>query len=470
MKKTLLIILLFTNSFAFFAQEIYEKPVVDERVELMSTVFRLAGAEEYVTNNVQLYVNEIDKYFEKYKNHSLIEYTKKLREKYDIGYDGVAQFAIFLEIKKGMIKLCQNIDLQELDKRWNRDNIPKYLNLLNDFYKKTKYHDFFVKNEKIRQIAEANFAKEVTDKIDFGWFKNFFGYLPEKKFRIIISLANGASHYGPKIVYKDGKEEFFAIIGSWQADESGYPNYENKMGLTRRVVVHELSHSFCNPLVFEYIDKLLPKAIIFYNFNKEKFNRMAYDRPESFWYEIFVRACEIQYRSEHPYEYHDVEYELTQEINNGFLLIPQLFEAFKIYKQDSAIYKTLRDFMPIIVNMQDTLNPQKLYDEIENKRPVILGTSIANECDTVDFNLDSVVIYFDKPMYEGAYGATTKENENYPDFVDTKWVSDKEWVFYFKLEPDTTYAMVFPEQFFMSKNSYYKAKNTYTLTFKTRKK
>ena len=129
MKKTFFIIALLLNSFAIFAQEIYEKPVVDERVELMSIVFRLAEANEYVTNFVPLYVNEIDRYFAKYKNHPLIEYSKKLRKEYRVAYGNVAALAISTEIKKSKISLRKDIQLETLG-RWHIDSIPKYIVLL----------------------------------------------------------------------------------------------------------------------------------------------------------------------------------------------------------------------------------------------------------------------------------------------------------------------------------------------------
>ncbi|MDR3328252.1 MAG: DUF4932 domain-containing protein [Prevotellaceae bacterium] len=70
--------------------------------------------------------------------------------------------------------------------RWKIDSIPKYISLFDDFYQKAKFHNFFVKNKNIRKIAEEIFTNQVTDKIDFGWFKKNFGFLPPKKFCIVI--------------------------------------------------------------------------------------------------------------------------------------------------------------------------------------------------------------------------------------------------------------------------------------------
>ena len=465
MKKTFLIILLFTNSFAFFAQEIYEKPIVDERVELMSIVFRLAEMNEYVNNHIPLYANEIDKYFEKHKNHQLIEYTKKLRNEYGVAYDAVADFAISLEIKKGKISFNKNIKIETLDDRWHQDIIPKYLDLLNDFYKKTKFNDFFVKNEKIRQIAEENFAKNVTDKVDFDWFKKFFRTLPEKKFRIIISLANGMHNYGPKIVYNDGTEEYYAIMGSWKADENGFPTYEDKGGSITGTLIHEICHSFCDLPVSEYLDKLLPQATIFFQLNQENFYNMACGEPMVFLHEVLVRACVFQYKKDHNIEY---DFEYSKQIDD-FLWIPQLLEAFEIYKNDTA-YKTFIDFMPEIVKLQNSLDPQKLYDE----KPIFTGTNIENGSDNVDYNIDHITVYFDKPMFVKFDMTTPYMIFFEPLAIDfskiDKWNNEgTEWTFYVKLEPDTQYRIELPHWIFADSEHRHFAKSDYILTFKTRK-
>jgi hypothetical protein len=466
MKKIFLSILFLTNCLFVFPNEIYEKAVVDERCELLSVVFRLAEANEYAINAIPLYVNKIDKYFEKYKNHSLINYTKALRDEYGIGYDAVAGFSIFLEIKNKKIKLRENIDLQQLDKRWNIDSIPKYIALLNDFYKKTKFNNFFIKNKEIRETAEANFTKEVTDKVDFEWFKNFFGYLPTKKIRIIVSLANGWNNYGPKIIYKDGQEEYYAIIGSCDEDARGFPVYGGSFLDVNEFLIHFINHSFCNPLVDEFLHQLIPSATFFYKKNEEIFKNNGYGKAESFLYESLTRASVIQYIDDH--EKGRYEYEVARERNNGFLWMPQLVESMKKYEKNIENYSGLRSFMPEIVKMLDSINPEQLFNDIEPQKPEILGTNITNNDDSVDYNLDHINVYFDRPMLIGNNGSTAGKH-NFPELLMSNWKSSKEWVMYVKLKPNTWYSIVFKSQYFITPNGYYSPKNTYTLNFRTRK-
>ena len=71
MSKIFIIIILVTLNFQACAQEkvLLEKPKVDEKIELLSIVFRLAEKQEYSNKNFKLYDDKIEQYFEKYKNH-----------------------------------------------------------------------------------------------------------------------------------------------------------------------------------------------------------------------------------------------------------------------------------------------------------------------------------------------------------------------------------------------------------------
>ena len=471
MKKTLFLIGLFLNATIAFSQEIYEKPVVDERMELMSTVFRLVGTREYVSYDLPMYTNEVDKYFEKYKNHPLIEYSTTLLSKFGVSYNAVAEIALLLEIKNKKLKLRQDVDLQKLDERWQRDSIPKYMVLLNDFYKKTKFHDFYVKTENIRKIAEENFAKEITDKVDFDWFKRFFRVLPARKFRIIISLLNGGSNYGPTLFYNDGTEEYYAIMGTWQANYKGFPKYEDKEESVTNTLIHELSHSFTTPFLKEYEDKMMEKSNIFFDFYEEKIRNQGYGEPRVFIYETFVRACAIQYEIENNKPQHKIDMSIAYEINNGWLWIPQLLEAFKKYENDT-IYKTFYDFMPEVVKLQNSLDPQQLYDEIENNKPIIT-TNIETGSDSVDYNIDNITLYFSKPMFPIDNGFTCcgegYAEIDFTNFSGFQWNKEgTEYKTTITLEPDSKYYFGFPNYFFMSLN-YLCPKNSCDLIFQTKK-
>jgi hypothetical protein len=114
MKKAVLCFFIFLCVITHISAQI--KSRVDERFELTGIVFRLAGAREYVNNDVKLYANDIDTYFEKFKNHALIKNIEKIREEYGIGYACVSGLAVVLEIKNSKIQLIKDADIHKDDK------------------------------------------------------------------------------------------------------------------------------------------------------------------------------------------------------------------------------------------------------------------------------------------------------------------------------------------------------------------
>src|ERR1035437_3747668 len=95
-------------------------------------------------------------------------------------------------------------------------------------------------------------------------------------------------------------------------------------------------------------------------------------------YEILVRACVIKYfqRKKENDEY--VKSMIVTEKVNGFLWIEQLVDQLSIYEINRDKYPTLKDFMPEIVKMQNTLSPEKIQKELEINCPKIISISIEN--------------------------------------------------------------------------------------------
>jgi hypothetical protein len=62
-------------------------PHVDERVELLSIVFRLAGNPEYNMNTLPKYSQQIDGYFAPYKTHAAVRMAQALRAKRGVSHE-----------------------------------------------------------------------------------------------------------------------------------------------------------------------------------------------------------------------------------------------------------------------------------------------------------------------------------------------------------------------------------------------
>jgi hypothetical protein len=469
MKKIILFLSFTVFLFCFFVQANSIKPVVDERVELMSTVFRLAEAKEYVNNDLVSYTKEFDDFFAPIKEHEIIPYIHKLRQEYGVGYDAVMRYAINLEIQNGIITFITNVADSSIEARWTEKTSKEFLELLNDFYQKSNFRTFFDSHKDLHEVASQNF-KSILESVDFEWFEKFYGTKSDDNYRVILSLLNGGNNYGPALEYKDGKRDVFSIIGTWQTDSLENPVYSPYVLST---LIHEFNHSFCNKLIDENVNTLYPQAKKFYKLFAAELAQQAYGDAKTLLYEILVRACVFQYQYEKK-QYTDEE--LAAELNifklRGYLWIDELFKALTIYQNNRSQYPALSDFMPEIIKLQNSLSPQKLYKDMYKEGGKIISCSIENGAKDVDYNIDRITIKFNQPMDSRANGISygPKGTKFFPEFYDDKediW-TEKEWTFFVKLKPDTEYSLLFPGRFFRTKKGY-PIINKYVLNFKTGK-
>jgi len=132
-------------------------------------------------------------------------------------------------------------------KRWEKESATKFLKLLNQFYIDADCETFFNNNKELYKTASKRF-KKVYQNLDLEWYQNFYGEKPKGEFRIVNGLGNGGGNYGTKIILPNDKEVIYAIMGTWNVDSSGNPQFE--MDDYFPTLLHEFNHSFVNHLCF----------------------------------------------------------------------------------------------------------------------------------------------------------------------------------------------------------------------------
>lgn len=475
MKKVLLSIVLLCTVFSAKAQNL--APTVDKRIELMALVFRLAGAEEYQPsyNYKSSYTDKIERKFAPFRGSEVVKYTQQLRNKYGIGFDAVILFALYTEITDGKVAFRNDVDIRNLDKRWPQDSLPKYMNLLNKFYKQTGFDAFFASNADLYAKAGEAFKTKVMNEINLKWFDDFFGQKKADNFKVMISLSFCEGNYGPHIKDKSGNEEYYTIYGSCRTDSAGIPIY-GQMGW---LVAHELSHSYWNPAIKPYYPEVMPQATKMFYLAANYLQNIHYGDPKSCFGELLANASAILYDVDNPSKYafnYDEHIQICQNSDDGFIAIGAIVEALKEYRKQRDKYPNITDYMPEIVKAFNSVDAERVFAETENQRPLILGTNIENGSQDVDPALDSIVVYFDRRMNVHANGwspdskCKTCKMPN-TEGLDSYWNKDaKSWVVKVELEPDTEYTIIYPSFFFYAENNCHRPKNNYRLTFKTRKK
>lgn len=440
---------------------------VDIRFELTSIVFRLANANEYVNNVVKNYAIDIDDYFVKYKNHPLISYTRELREHNEIAYDAVSGFTELLKIEHGKILLNPEKDISkflEKEKRWNSESLIKYIVLLNDFYRKTNFADFYNRHREL-YLKSTNRFDLLLANIHPEWFYSFFGKSLDNA-TVIVSLCNGNSNYSLITYNKDHTQPLSIVIGCSDIDSAGVPVFNKFQSIS--LIIHEFCHHFSNPIVDKYLAEFLPSANKIFPFVKDQLIKMAYGSPKNVIGEGINRLCTNAYFKEYPLGYE--QYNIKEDELAGFIWMNDLCKFLSNFYSNRNAYPTFEDFIPQIEvfmsNVSD--NIELVVKEYRQKTPRIV--SIFPEFNSiVSSEIKEICVGFSHPMWN-AMGIIQSKDSNFkmPYNRNNHWSDDKKtFIIPVKLLPNTQYGFTLPFYMFLSEETYF-LKNDFEIKFKTK--
>jgi hypothetical protein len=227
---------------------------VDERFELTSIAARLAGYEEYGQSGIPDYTEDINSWFAPYKSHPLISFLQQVRTTHHIGYDAISSCANAMEIRDGKIKFRSQYDLNnpsdikfiDQSERWNKKALSRYLKLLNSFYKKSRFADFYNQHTALYADMTEETNDFLRENVNSEWFNPFYG-VPFGTPDIYVSLVNWPQNYGLVARGHEG-----VVIGCVADDNGAAAFNENSL----IVIIHELSHIFANPLAFVFAPQM----------------------------------------------------------------------------------------------------------------------------------------------------------------------------------------------------------------------
>jgi hypothetical protein len=266
----------------------YPLPKVDERVELLSIVFRLAGNYEYNDNTYRSYVSDIHSHFDRYKNHPLISFTSELSNKNGVCFDAVMFMAIYLEQPPSLNPIVPfSADVPE--KRWGQDNANKFVRLLKQFYTDARCAEFFMEHEGLYKTVQGNFMP-VYEALDVNWYNQYYGQQPEGSLNVMIGLGLGGGNYGPKLKYPDGKEDIYAVMGTRSIDSTNNPSFLVDDYLP--TLIHEFNHSYVNHLTYKYEKDFEGSGLKLYELIKAGMGNQHYTSWQTIMNEALVRACD----------------------------------------------------------------------------------------------------------------------------------------------------------------------------------
>ena len=141
----------------------------DECVELMAAVWRLSGAPEYNRCMVPQYAHEVDSVFEPFKEHPVVQLARQYPNETGIGYDAIASYGLHLTLTENGTIVLNDSFLEGSDDsfdRWSDQQKKEFLAPLNDFYRTSRFHDWFLRQHdfynRLKRRSTPSTNKSIT--------------------------------------------------------------------------------------------------------------------------------------------------------------------------------------------------------------------------------------------------------------------------------------------------------------------
>jgi hypothetical protein len=146
-------------------------PVVDERVELLSIVVRMAGFQVYNDSSLMPYVKAFHQHFDRYQQHPVILLARQIRDSMGLGFDGVMSMAVHLSPPPALAPVVAFGDSVPA-RRWGREFGMRFAGLLQRFYADARCAEFFTAERPLYDSALRRYMA-IYNLLDVGWYQRF---------------------------------------------------------------------------------------------------------------------------------------------------------------------------------------------------------------------------------------------------------------------------------------------------------
>lgn len=427
----------------------------DECIDLIATVWRLAGAREYNQCAIPQYAQEVDAAFAPYKDHQAVQLARQYYQRSCIGYDAVATYGFRLLLTEDGTIVFNDSFSENGDAafdRWSNQQKAEFLKPLNDFYRVSHFHDWFLRQKDLYEKAVEAFHA-INQNVDYDWFSSYFGLSSSSAtFRVVLSLLVGPCNYGCSVQLKNGDTLLSPIIGCCRVDEKGEIGFHTGV-LT--VVIHEFCHHYCNPLNDRFWPSMRQTAEKVFQLKAPQMAQQAYGLAITMMRETFVRVCVIRYMKTHNPQM-DEDVLINEEEKRGFILTQTLCGMLKKYERQRDTYPTISDFMPVYVQAVNDFDwePYKKWQEEWNKLNATFTVNLKNGVQNIPSGPFKLVIQFSKPMKEFIGLDKSPSGTDAPKVVDYAWSDDRTLNITLSLEPSHQYGIAIPGFLFATKDGH----------------
>ncbi len=303
---------------------------VDPRLELMSIVQYLSDDNHaYMRKEGTSYSRRVKEYFEKYKNHPLIDFMNKRMLSRGFAYDAPVAAVLFLDSRLEP-DTTLSIPQEYLGRFGGQATFLTFADELRQFALDTDYARFYRDSipfygDAINSMAQTLQGDNLPQEL-----QEYFGV--EYRSFTIDPVFLYVDHAGFGATIGEGKEtQVYCIMGN---------------GASADACRHEFSHSFVNRITSDNIDLAMKYSDLFGPI-KQSMAEQAYDTWEITLDEHIIRAVHIRLGStNNPLM---EKWLLAAELSRGFIYIESIVDSLKEYEKNREKYQNLSKFYPVLL-------------------------------------------------------------------------------------------------------------------------
>jgi hypothetical protein len=219
---------------------------VDARVELFSVLERLAGRPEYGVAATP-YALAADEWFGPHADDPAVVTFRELVSSHGIGFDAAMTLAAQLDENLAPVRPLTPLP-EGLDRRWEGVDLASVLDEVAAFASTARFDEFMASQHEYVSAVEDAFTGFLASRPVLDWFDGVFGARDNAGYHVVPGLLTGLMSFGVRA----GADEIYAIMSLEAPDQAGIP----AVGLlTEEYLVHELAHSYVNPVVSDHVER-----------------------------------------------------------------------------------------------------------------------------------------------------------------------------------------------------------------------
>ena len=387
---------------------------VDPRMELLAVVQHFTSwAPGGHIKSKTAYKDDIDHYFEGFKDHPAIVYVESLVTA-GFTHDAPVAFMLYHGDPPDLVQKNPYSDYL-IGRARGKENLIEFADALRDFACKADFMRFYQAHKALydTQVAEVKSLLEGKDYVQV--LEDFYGESRNSYGVILPPLFAGG--YGITIETKEGYD-IIGVIGP--CSPRGKRVTFACLNYLESIILHEWSHSFVNPWVDQNFERFKESIALFESI-KGMMRNQAYPSWRVALYEHIVRACEIHLRA-NLYEDFKKEKPLRRQEGKGFWYISYIDSLLDVYEIQRKQYPTFSQFVPVIATRLSQISIEDLPERI---------TTFGGPLSGIFPRVDSVYLVYPTAIDEDLVNKVKKELRNFANFlssaqIEPVLISDKE--------------------------------------------